>query len=107
MHSFKWQTIVIKNLQTKQFLFNLTSCRNISITQVFKKSYYDALGLTPKATQTDIKSAYYKLSMLYHPDKNKGSDAADKFRDITAAYEVLGNFNLRKLYDKGKKTLKT
>ena len=40
--------------------------------------------------------------MLYHPDKNKDSeDAAEKFREITAAYEVLGNFRLRKLYDKG------
>lgn len=40
--------------------------------------------------------------MLYHPDKNKESEeAAEKFRQITAAYEVLGNFRLRKLYDKG------
>lgn len=33
------------------------------------KSYYDALGLTPKASQVDIKKAYYKMSMVYHPDK--------------------------------------
>lgn len=40
--------------------------------------------------------------MLYHPDKNKESEiAAEKFREITEAYEVLGNFRLRKLYDKG------
>lgn len=40
--------------------------------------------------------------MTYHPDKNKGSTlATDKFREITEAYEVLGNFRLRKLYDKG------
>ncbi|XP_049767255.1 dnaJ homolog subfamily C member 30, mitochondrial [Schistocerca cancellata] len=66
------------------------------------KSHYDALGLTPKATQSDIKNAYYKLSMVYHPDKNKGSEeASQKFRDITTAYEVLGNLKLRKLYDKG------
>lgn len=39
---------------------------------------------------------------MYHPDKNKGSsEAADKFRDISEAYEVLGNYRLRKLYDKG------
>lgn len=40
--------------------------------------------------------------MIYHPDKNKESElAAEKFREITEAYEVLGNFRLRKLYDKG------
>lgn len=33
------------------------------------RSYYDALGLTPKASQTDIKNAYYKMSMVFHPDK--------------------------------------
>lgn len=40
--------------------------------------------------------------MLHHPDKNKDNEeAAEKFREITEAYEVLGNFRLRKLYDKG------
>lgn len=66
-----------------------------------KINLYDSLGITSKATQNEIKTAYYKLSfMLYHPDKNKDSySAAEKFRDITEAYEVLGNFRLRKLYD--------
>ncbi|XP_055685225.1 dnaJ homolog subfamily C member 30, mitochondrial [Lutzomyia longipalpis] len=82
------------------------SARCISLTsrdlRANAKNHYDVLGLTPKATQNDIKAAYYKLSMMYHPDKNKGSEeAATKFRDITAAYEVLGTFRLRKLYDKG------
>lgn len=79
------------------------NCQNFSTANILLKSHYDALGITPKATHTDIKTAYYKLSMLYHPDKNKGSaDASKKFQDISAAYEVLGNFKLRKLYDKGK-----
>lgn len=70
---------------------------------LLSKSHYDALGLTPKATQSEVKSAYYKLSMQHHPDKNEGSEAASQqFRDISAAYEVLGNVKLRKLYDKGK-----
>lgn len=69
------------------------------------KSFYDVLGITPKATASDIKTAYYKLSMTYHPDKNKSDDsAAEKFRNVTEAYEVLGNYRLRKLYDKGKVT---
>ncbi|XP_053680883.1 dnaJ homolog subfamily C member 30, mitochondrial [Anopheles nili] len=76
--------------------------RWISCSTASFRSHYDSLGVTPHATQNDIKQAYYKLSMLYHPDKNKGSDvAAEKFRDITAAYEILGNYRLRKLYDKG------
>lgn len=73
-----------------------------SISAICKTSHYESLGLTPHATQADIKSAYYKMSMEFHPDKNKGSEeAAQKFRDITEAYEVLGNLRLRKLYDKG------
>lgn len=50
----------------------------------------------------DIKSQYYKLSKSYHPDLNRdNAAAAEKFRMITEAYEVLGNYRLRKLYDKG------
>lgn len=65
-------------------------------------NHYDVLGLSPKSTQADIKAAYYRLSKIYHPDKNEGSDeAAQKFRSIAEAYEVLGNFRLRRLYDKG------
>lgn len=91
---------------------NLTQCgwchlnriaiRSFTTGQLRLQTHYDALGLRPNATHADIKSAYYRLSKLYHPDKNKGSDDASvKFREITAAYEVLGNFRLRKLYDKG------
>lgn len=75
--------------------------RKITGSKVVLKSHYDVLGITPKATQSDIKAAYYKLSMQYHPDINKDEGAAASFRDITAAYEVLGNYKLRKLYDKG------
>ncbi|CAL8129691.1 unnamed protein product [Orchesella dallaii] len=63
------------------------------------KSFYDSLGLTPKASQADIKRAYYEKSMVYHPDKGKGS--AEVFKEISTAYEVLGNNKLRKMYDKG------
>nr|CAH7769605.1 unnamed protein product [Callosobruchus chinensis] len=66
------------------------------------KNHYDSLGITNGSTQGEIKSAYYKLSMVYHPDKNPNDAASsEKFRDITAAYEVLGNIKTRKLYDKG------
>nr|QTU90361.1 DnaJ homolog subfamily C member 30 [Nilaparvata lugens] len=67
-----------------------------------RKCYYSVLGLSPGATVGEIKSAYYNLSMIYHPDKNDGSaEAAEKFRSITEAYDILSNINRKKLYDKG------
>ena len=67
-----------------------------------KKDLYSILGLTPKATQLQIKNAYYKLSMKYHPDRNHGSqEAASHFQSITEAYSVLGQTDLRRKYDMG------
>ncbi|XP_075145884.1 dnaJ homolog subfamily C member 30, mitochondrial-like [Haematobia irritans] len=75
---------------------------NISTGNVKYANHYEVLGISKKSTQGEIKAAYYRLSMLYHPDKNQGSEsAAVKFREITQAYEVLGNYKLRRLYDKG------
>lgn len=72
------------------------------ITSVSYKSHYQALNIPKNATHKEIKDAYYRLSMIYHPDKNKGSEEAAKmFRDITAAYEILGNVRQRRLYDSG------
>ena len=63
---------------------------------------YDTLGVSQAATVAEIKSAYYTLSKIYHPDRNAGCESsATRFRDITEAYEVLGNFRSRKLYDRG------
>lgn len=85
----------------KEIKHNVRSFSSTAIT--YARSYYDALGITPKATQGEVKTAYYKLSKVYHPDTNDGSvDASKKFRDISSAYEVLGNVRMRKLYDKGK-----
>lgn len=55
-----------------------------------KKNHYDSLEVDSKATQGEIKSAYFKLTMQYHPDKNTSESAKDRFRDISEAYEVLG-----------------
>ncbi|KAG5894719.1 hypothetical protein JTB14_006139 [Gonioctena quinquepunctata] len=65
------------------------------------KNHYDSLGIAASSTQGEVKSAYYKLSMMYHPDKTQDAASSQKFRDITEAYEVLGNVKTRKLYDKG------
>lgn len=62
-------------------------------------NYYDALGVSKKATKQEIKKAYQKLAKKWHPDVNKASGAEDKFKEIAEAYEVLGNEEKRKLYD--------
>lgn len=63
-------------------------------------SYYEILGITPKASHSQIKASYYKLSKEYHPDVNKTSEAKLKFSAISEAYEVLGNKVKRSDYDR-------
>lgn len=62
--------------------------------------FYDLLGVSPKATQSEIKTAYYKLSKLHHPDINKKAPKG-MFTQISEAYETLGNVKKRKMYDQG------
>ncbi|XP_076181759.1 dnaJ homolog subfamily B member 9 [Ptiloglossa arizonensis] len=64
------------------------------------KTHYDTLEISPNATHNEIKSAYYKLTIQYHPDKNKSDSAKQIFQEISAAYEVLSNYKLRKQYDR-------
>lgn len=64
------------------------------------KDYYKILGVDKNATQDDIKKAYRKLAMKYHPDKNPGDKSAEeKFKEITEANEVLSDPEKRKKYD--------
>jgi curved DNA-binding protein len=64
------------------------------------KDYYKTLGVSKSATQEEMKKAYRKLAVKYHPDKNKNDKAAEeKFKEITEAYEVLGDVEKRKKYD--------
>lgn len=66
-----------------------------------KGDYYAVLGLTRDANLEDIKKAYRKLAMKYHPDKNPGNtDAEEKFKQVTAAYEVLSDPEKRAKYDR-------
>lgn len=62
------------------------------------KTHYDILGIAPNASQSDIKTAYYKLSKVYHPDKTN-NQSSQQFMDITLAYEILGNDKTKKSYD--------
>lgn len=63
------------------------------------KDYYQTLGVTKSATPDEIKRAYRKLALQYHPDRNKGKDAEGKFKEVTKAYEVLSDPQKRETYD--------
>jgi len=65
-----------------------------------KQDYYEVLGVDRSASQTNVKKAYRKLAMQYHPDKNPGSkEAEEKFKEASDAYEVLHDNEKRKIYD--------
>ncbi|MGC1404771.1 MAG: DnaJ C-terminal domain-containing protein [Thermodesulfobacteriota bacterium] len=65
-----------------------------------EKEYYKTLGVEKKASEEEIKKAYRKLAMKYHPDRNKGDKKAeDKFKELSEAYAVLSDKEKRKQYD--------
>ena len=64
------------------------------------KDYYKILGLQSRgASEEDIKKAYRKMALKYHPDKNKSAGAEEKFKEIAEAYEVLSDPKKRQVYD--------
>ncbi|MBN2085426.1 MAG: DnaJ domain-containing protein [Anaerolineales bacterium] len=65
------------------------------------RDYYQALGVARTASEDEIKKAYRKLAMKYHPDRNRGGkDTGEKFKEINEAYEVLSDPQKRARYDK-------
>ena len=65
-----------------------------------KRDYYDVLGVDKSASADQIKSAYRKLAVKFHPDKNKGDKAAEeKFKEASEAYHVLSNSERKQNYD--------
>lgn len=64
-----------------------------------KRDYYEVLGLSKNATKQEIKAAYRKLAKEFHPDRNKSTDAEEKFKEIQEAYEVLSDDSKKQAYD--------
>ena len=71
------------------------------IKGIRRKDYYKILGVDRNASQEEIKKAYRRLAMQYHPDRNPGreKEANEKFKEINEAYEVLGDPEKRRRYD--------
>lgn len=64
------------------------------------KDYYSILGVTKQASADEVKKAYRKLALKYHPDRNKGDKVSeDKFKEVTKAYEVLSDPQKKQTYD--------
>ena len=64
------------------------------------KDYYKILGVSRSATDDELKKAYRKLALKFHPDKNKAKNAEDRFKEIAEAYEALSDKKKRDIYDK-------
>ena len=65
-----------------------------------KQDYYEVLGLSRGASKDEIKKAYRRLAVQYHPDRNPGdSNAEERFKEATEAYEVLADERKRQAYD--------
>lgn len=76
-------------------------CGLVHFTEVCsaKKDYYKSLGLEKGATDKQIKKAFRKLALKYHPDKNPDKDTSKKFREIAEAYDILRDADKRRQYD--------
>ncbi len=71
------------------------------MTASMQKDYYDVLGVTREASEAELKKAYRRLAIQYHPDKNPDDpDAAKRFKEVAEAYEVLNDSERRQLYDR-------
>ncbi|XP_062860124.1 dnaJ homolog subfamily B member 9 [Trichomycterus rosablanca] len=87
-------------MATTQSVVTVAVCV-LMITELIlaQKDYYEILGVPKDASERQIKKAFHKLAMKYHPDKNKSPDAEATFREIAEAYETLSDGKRREEYD--------
>ena len=70
------------------------------MNEVMDRDYYEVLGISKSASDNEIKKAYRKLAMKYHPDRNPDDkEAEESFKQATEAYEVLSDSQKRQIYD--------
>src|ERR687887_1236649 len=65
-----------------------------------KRDYYEVLGVSRTASDDDIKKAYRRLALQYHPDRNNAPEATERFKEATEAYQVLSDSEKRSMYDR-------
>ena len=65
-----------------------------------KRDYYEVLGVGRSASEDEIRKAYRRLALQFHPDRNKEAGAADQFKEVAEAYAILSDTEKRGLYDR-------
>ena len=99
----------ISNLESRTFIqidtqaterSNLVVAINLVTQNMSKRDFYEVLGVSRDASERDIKKAYKRLAMKFHPDRNQGDEsAAEKFKEVKVAYEILTDSQKKAAYD--------
>lgn len=88
--------------QSNREYISLLRKAELELKKSQRKDYYKILGLTKTATETEIKKAYRKLALQFHPDKNPGDEKAEaRFKEIGDAYAILSDSEKKARYDSG------